>query len=105
MAGTLKAGCGSVRRANHAEDRRLLARNEFLALFLPRHKTGFAPESISPQASRHPHHKTDRAQRTVGWGCQLLWHSNISTTMTRYIKTDRSELANGMMLLKEKAAK
>jgi integrase len=36
---------------------------------------------------------------------QLLRHSNISTTMTRYIKTDRSELAKGMLLLEEKAAK
>jgi integrase len=36
---------------------------------------------------------------------QLLRHSNISTTMTRYIKADRSELAKGMLLLEEKVSK
>ncbi len=35
---------------------------------------------------------------------QLLRHSNISTTMTRYIKAERSELVKGMLLLEEKLA-
>jgi hypothetical protein len=32
----------------------------------------------------------------------LLRHSNISTTMTRYIKADRRQLVSGMKLLEEK---
>jgi len=35
---------------------------------------------------------------------QLLRHSNISTTMTDYIKTDRSTLASGLKLLEDKLA-
>jgi integrase len=35
----------------------------------------------------------------------LLRHSNISTTMTRYIKADRRQLVSGMKLLEEKLNK
>jgi hypothetical protein len=32
----------------------------------------------------------------------LLRHSNISTTMTRYVRADRRQLISGMKLLEEK---